>query len=67
MSNARVLDPTSPVAQVVDLSPGTYTFALTVVDTSYQSSTNKVLVRVLAGKCTLTCSNMVWKLFCFFN
>jgi len=49
-SDAHVLDSDSPVARVVDLSPGTYTVTLTVVDTIYQSTSDSVLVTVLAGK-----------------
>ena len=46
----RILNSTSPVARVVGLSPGSYTFSLTVLDSHFQSSSDSMQVTVLAGK-----------------
>lgn len=50
-SEVMLVDPTSSVLQVLNLTPGTYTFTLTVTDSSFQTSSDTVLVRILPGQC----------------
>ncbi len=54
---ATLIDPTLPVLQVLNLTPGVYTFTLTVADYSLQVDTDTVTVIVKRGVLSVTLCN----------
>lgn len=52
LDQATLINPSLPVLRVLNLTPGSYTFTLTVADSALQTSTDTVQVNVVPGETT---------------